>query len=180
MAKQLDYTTSIVSTLNNGIHGIYFGPHTTFPRLSRSAKIEHLTDQHLRHGLDNFKIESFQLADALPKLLAELDFGLGNDNWIEDDSHIFGTLFVSHILKCNRLLLAHLPFEAHLTFELVHLADSEGGRIYSEMNRGDWSWDTQDQSWQSDDSASHMCIRQDSLDQFFGLSAFLATLSHDW
>jgi len=47
---------------------------------------------HLRHGLDNFKIESFQLADPLGKLLAEPDFGLSDDRWIEDDSHFFGTL----------------------------------------------------------------------------------------
>ena len=48
-------------------------------------------DQHHRHGLDNFKIESFQSADALQMLLSELDFGLSNDSSIEDDSHIFGT-----------------------------------------------------------------------------------------
>ena len=48
-------------------------------------------DQHLRHGLDNYIIESFQSADALRKLLSELDSGLSDDSWIEDDSHIFGT-----------------------------------------------------------------------------------------
>ena len=37
MAKQLDCTTSIESTQNNGIHGTHFGPHTTFSRLSRLA-----------------------------------------------------------------------------------------------------------------------------------------------
>jgi len=41
--------------------------------------------------------------------------------------------------------LTHLTFQAHLDFELVCLADSEGRRIYSEMNTGDWWWDTQDQ-----------------------------------
>jgi len=34
VAKQLDCTTSITSTQNNEIHGIHFGPHTTFSRLS--------------------------------------------------------------------------------------------------------------------------------------------------
>jgi len=34
MAKQLDCTTSIASTQNHGIHGIHFGPHITFSRLS--------------------------------------------------------------------------------------------------------------------------------------------------
>jgi hypothetical protein len=46
-------------------------------------------DQHLTGGLDNFKIESFHSADALRNLLSELDFVLGEDSCIEDDSHIF-------------------------------------------------------------------------------------------
>ena len=50
-------------------------------------------DQHLRRGLDNYKIEPFQSADALVKLLSELDFGLSNNSYIEDDSHIFGKLY---------------------------------------------------------------------------------------
>jgi len=37
-------------------------------------------DQHLRHGLENFTIESFQSADAIHKLLSELDFQLGDDS----------------------------------------------------------------------------------------------------
>jgi len=102
-------------------------------------------DQHLRRGLGNFKIESFQSADALRKLPSELDFGLGEGTWIEDDSHIFGKLYYRDISKCIRFLLAHLLFQAHLDFELVHLADSGSHRIYSETNTGDWWWDTQDQ-----------------------------------
>jgi len=51
-------------------------------------------DHHLRHGLDNFKIESFQSAYAMRKLLSELDFGLGDDSWNDDHSHIFGTLYL--------------------------------------------------------------------------------------
>jgi hypothetical protein len=37
MAKQLDCTTSIASTQNNGIHGIHFSLHTTFSRFSHVA-----------------------------------------------------------------------------------------------------------------------------------------------
>jgi len=48
-------------------------------------------------------------------------------------------------LKCIQFLLAHLPFQTHLNFEPVRLADSEGCQIYSEMNMGDWWWHTQDQ-----------------------------------
>jgi len=95
-------------------------------------------DPHLNLGLDNYKIEWFQSAEALRKLLSELDFGLGDDSWIEDDLHIFRTLFYGDMFKCIQFHLAHLPFQAHLDFEPVRLADSEGGRIYSKMNTGDW------------------------------------------
>ena len=101
-------------------------------------------DQHLRRGLDNFNIESFQSADALRNLLSRLDFGLGNDSWIEDHSHIFVTLYYRAIFKCIQFLLAHLPSQVHLDFEPVRLADSECCQIYSVMNIGDWWWDTQD------------------------------------
>jgi len=101
-------------------------------------------DQHLRRGLDNYMIELFQSADALQRLLSELDFRLGEDSWIEDDSLIFRTLYYKDIFKCIQFLQAHLPFQAHLNVEPVRLAESEGRRIYSEMNTGDWWWDAQD------------------------------------
>jgi len=88
-------------------------------------------DQHLRRGLDNFKIESFQSADALQKLLSELDFGLGNDSWIEDHLAISGTLYYRDIFKCIQIILAHFPFRVNLDFEPVRLADSESRQIYS-------------------------------------------------
>jgi hypothetical protein len=56
---------------------------------SFSQQMKFWIDQHLRCGLGNFKIGSFQTADATQKLLSELDFGLGDDIWIEDDSPIF-------------------------------------------------------------------------------------------
>jgi len=102
-------------------------------------------DQHLRRGLDNFKIESLQSADALRKLLSELDFQLGDDSWIEDDLHIFRTFYYRDIFKSIQFLLAHLPFQVDVEFEPVRLADSESCRIYSEMNPSNWWWDTQDQ-----------------------------------
>jgi len=55
-------------------------------------------DQHLRCGQANFKIESFPSANALWKLLSQLDFGLGDDSCIEDHSHIFGRLCYSDIV----------------------------------------------------------------------------------
>jgi len=102
-------------------------------------------DQHLRRGLDNFKIESFQSADALQKLLSEIDFRLGNNSWIHDHSHIFRTIYYRDIVKCIQFFVADLPFQVHLDFEPVRLADSESRRIYSEMNTGAWWWDRQDQ-----------------------------------
>ena len=79
------------------------------------------------------------------KLVSELDLGLSNNSWIEDDSHIFGTLYYREIFKCIQFLLAHLPFQAHLDFELVCLAESVGQRIYCEMNTADQGWYTHDQ-----------------------------------
>jgi hypothetical protein len=112
---------------------------------SFSQQTEKWIDHHLRRGLDNFKIESFQSADALRKLLSEINFGLGDESWIEDHSHIFGTLYYRYIFKCIQFLLVHLLFQTHLDFEPVGRTDSESRRIYREMNTGDLWWDTQDQ-----------------------------------
>jgi len=81
----------------------------------------------------------------MQKFLSELDFGPGDDSWIDDDSHIFGILCYRDIFKCTQFLLTHLPFQAHLNFEPVHLADSEGRWNDSQMNKCDWWWNTQDQ-----------------------------------
>jgi hypothetical protein len=102
-------------------------------------------DQHLRRGLDNFKTKSFKSANALDQLFAELDFSLGYDSWIEDDSHIFGTLYFRDIFQCIQFLLEHLPCQAHHDFEPVRLADWKACHISSEMNSGNWWWDTQDE-----------------------------------
>jgi len=58
---------------------------------------------------------------------------------------MFRTLYYRDIFKCMQFLLEHLPFQEHLDFEPVHLADSESRRIYSEMHTSDWWWDKQDQ-----------------------------------
>jgi hypothetical protein len=110
-----------------------------------SQQMKTWIDQHLRRGLDNFKIKSCQSADALRKLLSDLNFKLGNNSLIEDDSHIFGTLYYRDIFNYIRFLLAHRPFQAHLDFEPVYLADPEGCPIYLEINTGDWWWDTNNQ-----------------------------------
>jgi len=47
---------------------------------SFSQQMKSWIDQHLRRGLDNYRIESFQLADALRKQLSELDSGFGDDS----------------------------------------------------------------------------------------------------
>jgi len=102
-------------------------------------------DQHLRRGLYNFNIKIFQSVDAVWKPISRLNFGLGNDSRIEDYLPDFGTLYYRDILNCIQFLLAHLPFQVHLNFKQVRLEDLDSRRIYSEMNRGDWWWDMQDQ-----------------------------------
>jgi hypothetical protein len=94
--------------------------------------------QHLRCGLNNFKIKFFQFADAMRKLVSKLDFRLGDDCWIDYNSHIFRTLYYRDIFKCSQLLLAHVPFQPHLDFEPVCLANFEGRQNCSEMITGDW------------------------------------------
>jgi len=79
------------------------------------------------------------------KLLCQLNFGLGDDGWIENHSHIFGTSYYMDIFKFFQFLLPHLPFRAHLDFERLHLADMESSQIYSELNMANWWLDTQDQ-----------------------------------
>jgi hypothetical protein len=117
-----------------------------FPQAqSFSQQTKSWIDQYLRCGLHNFNIESVQSTDALQLLLLELDIGLGDDSWIDVVSHIFSTLYFRDISKCIPLLLAHLPIQVHLDFDAVRLADCEGCRTYSEMNTGNWWWDTQDQ-----------------------------------
>jgi hypothetical protein len=95
-------------------------------------------DQHLSAGLDNYKIESFQPAGALQKLLSELNFRLGDDSCIEHDSPIFRTLYYRDIINCIQYRLAHFGFQAHRDFAQVGLSDSEGRQIYSKTNTGDW------------------------------------------
>jgi hypothetical protein len=51
---------------------------------SYSEQTKTWIEQHLRHALDNFKIESLQSADALRKLFSQLDFVVCDDSWIED------------------------------------------------------------------------------------------------
>jgi hypothetical protein len=102
-------------------------------------------DQHLRRGLDNYQIDLLQSADDIRTLRSELDVGLSDVSWIEDDSHIFRTLFYSDNFKCVRFHFPDVPFQAHLVLELVRHADSVGRQIYSEMNMGNWWWGTQDQ-----------------------------------
>jgi hypothetical protein len=86
--------------------------------------------------LVNFKIQLFQLADTLGKLLSEIEFGLGDDIVIEYDLHIFGTIYCRLIFKRIRLLLAHHQLQSGLQHEPLCLAESEGREIYSEMYRG--------------------------------------------
>ena len=101
-------------------------------------------DQHLRHGLGNFKIKSCPSADAWRKRLFENECRLWDDSWIEDHSHIFRTLYYRDNFKCIQILGPHLPIVGHLKFEPARLPDSGSCGIYSTMNTGDWLWDMQE------------------------------------
>jgi hypothetical protein len=100
-------------------------------------------DQHLMCELDIIRIKSFLSADAMQKLLSEVNFRHNEDCWIEDDSHIFRRLYYKDIFKCVQLLQTLPRFQANYKFDPVHLADPEANRIYSKMNMSNWWWDTQ-------------------------------------
>ena len=102
-------------------------------------------DQHPWRDLDKFKIESFHSADTLQKLLFTLDFGLSENNWIEDPYHIIGTLYYGDIFQCIHEVVAHPPFQAEDDVEEVCLADSESNPLYSQTNMGYWWFDIHDQ-----------------------------------
>ena len=126
----------------NPWHPVWSTPHFQPPQLF-SQQTKTWIDQHPRRGLDNYTIESLESADDLRKLLSELYFALSNDGWIEDDSHIFRTVYYRDIFKCIQCLLAHRPFQAHLDFEPVRHSGTEGHRIHREKNTGDWSCNTE-------------------------------------
>jgi hypothetical protein len=104
---------------------------------SFSQQMNTWIDQHLRCALDNFKIKSFQSEDAMRKLLSELYFRLSDDCWNEGDSHILVTLYYRDIFKYIHFLQVQLPFQIHLDFDPVCLADSQGHQTYSKINTGD-------------------------------------------
>jgi hypothetical protein len=112
---------------------------------SFSQQAKTLIDQHVRRGLDNSKIESFQSAVAQREILSQLEFGLGDDSLIEHHSYISGTFYYRDIIKCRQFIQAHRPLQVQLDFEPVHPAQSENHTIYSVMNTGDWESETQDQ-----------------------------------
>lgn len=89
-----------------------------------------LIDWHLKHGLDNFNIEPFQSADNLRELCSELDFRFRELSLIIDDSYIFRTSYYKDIIICIHYIVALLPFQVHLNFELVLLNNSQSRRIY--------------------------------------------------
>jgi len=62
----------------------FWSAHNYQQAQSFSQQTKTWIDQHLLCGLDNHKIESFQSADALRRLLSELDVRLGDDTWFED------------------------------------------------------------------------------------------------
>jgi len=78
----------------------FWAVHNIHRAHSFSRQMKSWIDQHRRCGLDSFKIGSFHSAEALQKILSEFHFELGDDSWINDDSHIFRTLYYRDIFKC--------------------------------------------------------------------------------
>jgi len=176
MAKQLDYTTSIESTQNNGIHGIHFSSRTTFSRLSCLASKQ-------KPGLINISSVDWttsQLNHSNQQMLYEYSA----QNSISGSAMIVG------------LKMTHPSSEQYTTcifqmYPVPFATSTVSGEPRCLSSAPRWvcrfsnlSWDehrrlvvgcTGSDSYWSDDRASHMCIWQDSLDQFSGQPACLAT-----
>jgi len=92
MAKQLDCTTNIASTQNNGIHGILFGPHMTFSWLCR-------LDSKRKPGLVNISG-----VDWTPSKWnhsnQQMPYERSSLNWISGSAMIVG-LKMSHISSAH-------------------------------------------------------------------------------
>jgi len=96
-----------------------------------------LLDEHLSSQLDNFKIESFQSADALCNLHNILDIRHADDSGIEDHPHILGRLYYWDILLSIQLGFTDIQFVICLSIELVQPANSASHQTNRETNAGD-------------------------------------------
>jgi hypothetical protein len=144
MAKQLDCTTSIKSTQNDGIHGIHFGLHTTFSRLSRLASkrkpgkimisaVDWITSKS-NHSNRQMPYESCS-PNSISGLAMIVGFMI---------SHISSEHYSTGIFSNIPRSVWHIShFRRTANVNRWAFADSEGRRIYSKMNTDDWWWNTQ-------------------------------------
>jgi len=91
-------------------------------------------------GLDNYIWESFPLADALQKLVSAPDFGLGNESWTVNHSHLFRIVYYRNIFNSVQFRLVHLTLYVELDFEPVCLADMDSCQIIREVSSVDCWW----------------------------------------
>jgi len=62
---------------------------------------------HVRHGMGNCKIRSWQIADALQKLLCDVDPGIGDAGGIEHYVRISPTIYYRDVFKCIPFTITH-------------------------------------------------------------------------
>jgi hypothetical protein len=116
MPKQLDYTTSIARTQNDGIHGILFSWHTTFTRLNhlankRKPKLIGIWDMDwttskLNHFNLRMLCESFTPKSilVLPMMLGFKIIRISSEHYTSGTfSNVFG--FFWHITHFRRTLI---------------------------------------------------------------------------
>lgn len=92
-------------------------------------------DYHLRCTLHNLKIEWLQSGDAPPMCFIEVDFSQGDDYPIENHLHIFRTSHYRDIFQYKLYRWVYLPFQLHLHYLWLLLAESE--RCEIPMT---WAW----------------------------------------
>jgi hypothetical protein len=103
-------------------------------------------DRHFNEGGCLNEAEySYNTGYLMYQRIAEMEENL--PQWTQSTATIDGTtrkFFHRDPVNCSRYLLSQRAFRNNMVYGPVRVTDSAGDRVYSEMNTGDWWWETQD------------------------------------
>jgi hypothetical protein len=110
----------------------------------RSQTPKHMVAEYFQEGLARPEVVSFSsghtlhgvidsMIDTPPWTKGEVDFRLQEGvEWYSRD-----------IILCAQYLCAQRVFNGYMSWSPIRAKDYEGSRVYSELNTGEWWWDTQ-------------------------------------
>jgi hypothetical protein len=103
-------------------------------------------DRHFNEGGCLNEAEySYNTGYLMYQRITEMEENL--PQWTQSTATIDGitrTFFHRDPVHCSRYLLSQRAFRDNMVYGPVRVTDSAGDRVYSEMNTGDWWWETQD------------------------------------